>query len=418
MSQLDEPCFPPNKLPVKAKVNLVEETADRVVIEVAPGGKTANVVTFFAVFWNLMTIVFTLILGADHANDLPFALLFGTLFGAVGIGIIVFAVRLKCTHTLLLFEHEKLAIRSTLLGRSKTELYPLNQDSYAQLVRIGESNGESMHRVDVNGSEGTARFGSAISEPEKQWLRNGINRFLSSSSPIAKEALHSRVSRAKVYGRSAHPVDPVTIDQSSIVRIEKNTGNTLRISWATIPPGRFRTIARGTTVVMVLILLVWASLNAFPKLRDGIVQQDWFEAAFAVPPMLSLLFVLTLAIGVWRGRTFVLMSEQTLTVGVGVGLVRWKKTFQAADAEWVAVADEKESSLAAIFWANDESPDVFPGCVLQFKAADVPIPLTPGHPKNVNETVGGLVRWHCDRVGVELPEPGVAISKEPTTPDQ
>jgi hypothetical protein len=172
-------------LPAGSRVQLMEAGRDRQVIYIPPGGKETTSLGCFALFWNLFMVVFTgAWLGPAGHGGLPIALfLFFGLFWAVGLGMLYFWIRMRFTRTYLLLERERIVVQRVLFGRKTTAETLLGADSKAGLVEAYRSNNVPVHTVTINGIGGTAKFGTPLSRPEKDWFVETINGFLQNVEP-------------------------------------------------------------------------------------------------------------------------------------------------------------------------------------------------------------------------------------------
>lgn len=170
-------------VPGKSRIQVVESTADRLVIYVPGGGKQSAGLGCFALFWNLFMCIFTppwFIFDGKGDNGPPmlFLIPFLGLFWVVGLGMAYFWLKMKYERTFVLLEKERLVVQKILFNRKKVATTMLGPDSRAALVESYSQNDVPVYRVEVNGTDGAAKFGTALADDEKDWLVDRINEFL------------------------------------------------------------------------------------------------------------------------------------------------------------------------------------------------------------------------------------------------
>lgn len=171
-------------LPEKSLIRIVESTPERLVLFIPGGGKQATGLGCFALFWNLFMCLFTppWFIGAFQGKgDGPPMLVmipFLGLFWAVGLGMAYFWFRMKYQRTFLLLDRDRLAVQTVLLNRKKLVETLLTPESRAELVESYQQNDVPVYRIEVKGSNAAAKFGTALDQPEKDWICDRINEFL------------------------------------------------------------------------------------------------------------------------------------------------------------------------------------------------------------------------------------------------
>jgi hypothetical protein len=147
-----------------------------------------------------------------------------------------------------------------------------------------EQNNESVYRVDVRGSKGTAKLATSLSYQEKQWLVKGINKFLQgeSSSDLAAAA-DPRALADRVVGEIAEPLDPSAYVDDGIVRVDSYSEQLLHLSWKPLPSGKLKLLATVLAVGGLTFSAITIGIFIGPQFVKSITAQDWFSAAFHVP---------------------------------------------------------------------------------------------------------------------------------------
>lgn len=173
------------ELPKESSIRIVESSDDRLVLFIPAGGKRTGGLGFFALVWNGFMTVFTVLMaatalnpGAQQKPPPAMAFLFIAVFWLAGLVIAYAWLRMKYLRTFLLLERERIVLQEILFGRKKLKETTLTADSRATLVESYQQNNVSVYRIEVAGSSGTARFGTALADLEKDWVVDRVNEFL------------------------------------------------------------------------------------------------------------------------------------------------------------------------------------------------------------------------------------------------
>ncbi|MFN0052977.1 MAG: hypothetical protein ACKV0T_12390 [Planctomycetales bacterium] len=191
------------ELPAKSRILIVELSDDRVVLLIPGGGLNSKGLGWFALFWNLFMCCFTppWFIGAFRGEDnqpppMLVIVAFLGLFWAVGLGLAYFWLRLRYERTFVFLDRERIALQKTLLGRRRLNETLLTGDSRAELVEAYSQNDTPVYRIEVGGIGTPAKFGTALSDEEKNWLVDRINAFLgvetTGSAPVEMVEASSR----------------------------------------------------------------------------------------------------------------------------------------------------------------------------------------------------------------------------------
>src|SRR5262249_31312531 len=141
----------------------------------------------FAIIWNSFIGFFfaVLLLAGAKGNGPPWQMMaFLSVFLAVGIGLAYFAIKMKFERTLLFIERDRAALRKTLFGRTKTQEVELEKGSVAALALSYEQNDQPVYAVTLNGVGKVLRFGTALSDPEKEWVVDRVNEVIGARDPL------------------------------------------------------------------------------------------------------------------------------------------------------------------------------------------------------------------------------------------
>ena len=154
----------------------------QLVLFVPPGSsKEVRAIGCFASVWLGFMGAFTaaaMFGGKLPADGILVALLFLSLFWAVGLGMLYFWYRGRYGKTYVLVERDRLVVRFVLGKREKIKEYVLNENSRADLVVSYKQNERPVYAVSVSTAARPAKFGTFLAWEEKAWIAERINRHL------------------------------------------------------------------------------------------------------------------------------------------------------------------------------------------------------------------------------------------------
>jgi uncharacterized Zn finger protein (UPF0148 family) len=356
------------RLPDKSQIRVIEATDDRLVLYIPGGGPQANGLGCFALCWNLFMVCFTppwisaMFRGGNGApggkgDPSPYILIpLLALFWAVGLGMGWFWLKMKFGRTFLLLERHRLVLQRVLFNRKSVDETTLLPESRAELVKSYEQNEQPVYRIEVNGQFGPAKFGTALSNPEKDWVVDRINEYLDVVAvPVASPAsVDSGVPKAiavvpdacrkcgaPLTGKMVNGaltcshcgtvvrteilvptreitdrydrLEPGDLPADSPIRIDEDSPGTLQFHYPMIGNGPVRWV--------ILLFTIPFSLAWFSGLA-GFVGLGWKGPAapvnivfllFTIPFFMAGLVPLTLGLMAFRGRTTVTLTSDALT---------------------------------------------------------------------------------------------------------
>lgn len=186
-------------LPEKSRIKVVEATDSRLVLYIPGGGAQATGIGCFALIWNLFMCAFTppwvfgMLQGGNNGPPLLFIIPFLGLFWAVGLGMAFAWMKMKFQRTFLLLDRDQVALQRVFFNRKRLEETMLTGGSRAELVESYKQNDQPVYRIEIRGKGRNAKFGTALSDDEKNWLVDRINEFLGAdgTAPAAEQAAPS-----------------------------------------------------------------------------------------------------------------------------------------------------------------------------------------------------------------------------------
>jgi len=135
---------------------------------------------FFAVFWNAIswTIFPAFLLGESHSHIPWVAALFTGLFPLIGVGMAYAALRTRFAVHLLYLGPDRIRLQRQLFGRKKNFDLTTSRVESVQKMEFYQQNYQPVYGVEIKATDGKIRFGSALTEAEKNWLCWEIREFV------------------------------------------------------------------------------------------------------------------------------------------------------------------------------------------------------------------------------------------------
>lgn len=392
-------------LPPGSGIQLIAADGSRELLFIPGSGKQARSIGCFALLWTGVTAAVTagLAVGAAHDPAIWPAFLFLSVFWLVGLGMIFWWITLHFTRTHLLLERDRLVLQKILFHRKSIEQTALGPEARADLVEAYQQNHVPVYRVEVSGRDRAVKFGTALSQAEKEWLVRRINRFLGVAdvSPSAAAGWETGLGPAAILFEPPPPdLKPSELPAESLVRVEEADPDHLRFHLTAVPRGPVRTVAvwfASSCALFWMAVSCSVVVVALINLRNP---GDWIPAAMAAVMALGGLLPAGIAWGLARGRVTVDVSREALSCRWHVG--RWGVCRQLPTASITHVGVTRSTpaaQLAAEAGRKRSTRDV-PVCLVQ--GAGMRLPLTTFHDRRTVREVAGLVRGQLHRLGFLL----------------
>jgi len=173
--------LPPQPSGAVVRVHAAE--ADRLVLDVPPGGRTSGL-GCFVVIWNGFMIIFTTVMCFSFFQNkgpesILYPALFISVFWLVGFGLIYGWIKLKFEHSFLLVDRERAVLRKMLFGRQRQTEIALDEFSRASLTESYQENDNPIYRVTISGVAGQSlHFGTSLEPAEQDWCVDAIHVIL------------------------------------------------------------------------------------------------------------------------------------------------------------------------------------------------------------------------------------------------
>ena len=169
--------------PAGSRIEIHESSGERLVVFMPPGGKEARGLGCFATRWNLFMVAFTAMWVSFGPLDFD-TLAFIALFWLIGIGLLIGWLKLKYERTLLLVEPSRVVVQHILFGRKRQKETELYSKSRATLAEAYSQNDVPVYCVAIDGKDRTIRFGTSLSNGEKDWLVDRINALIAPGESV------------------------------------------------------------------------------------------------------------------------------------------------------------------------------------------------------------------------------------------
>lgn len=375
--------------PSGSRVLVVESDADRLVVAVPPGGKSARGIGCFAVLWNGFMTLFT---GAMMAawfggqNDMPiFAFVIVAVFWAVGIGFAYAWIRARFMTTYLLLERDRLVVQRILFGRKWNGETTLGPESRAKLDTSYSENDVPVYHVEVSGTNRTEKFGLRLGDDEKQWFVRAINEFLHGPEGVVRPgelAGFGDSEQAKI-SEGAESLAPDGLPADSPIRIDESYSEGLRFHLPLFTGG----LRSGCTFGCGTIGVTWIGVCAAISLAGNDLFSRVAPALFSVAGFVFLLA----SIAANRGRITTTIDDSDLMIRWHVGPLGVGKRYDLENVEAVGIGTTMESK------SNGRTTSRKLGCLVRIGSES--IPLTTNHGEEIGRQVAGIVRYEIERRG-------------------
>lgn len=443
--------------PSPSNLQVLEESGERLVIVIPAGGTQSRSIGCFALIWLIATAAFSaLYASSDDKNWKPEPppvwgmVLFLSLFWAVGIGMTVAWVRMRFTRLLLALEPSRLAIQREFLSKKNVSVLELDETSQAALESAYEENDRPVYRVCVTGVGREEKFGTGLSQPEKEWLVRTINGFLHrvaeaaapraidepTECPNCGAELHAEARQlvcaacgltlarefdspadapqpafsfgAMSYRLSSRPPElaPADLPSDSNLSVDDSDPDCLKVSFVFVT-NRF--VKFGVSAFLGVFSLIWFGglgtvvWDHIAKFQAGELQG--LGLLFLIVPLamcFSGLVPLLMCLAIWKGRVTISIDRDRFDPRLHVG--PFGKSFGIATASILDVGigtGERTAVDVPVRGQRKRSLSEWPVCVVLSTERSMPVGYSSD--AELNEQLAGLIRYQLRQVGHELP---------------
>jgi len=370
---------------LERKVQIIEQSPDRLLLAIEAAGRGATSIAVFAVVWNAISWTCAVVFTGDGAlgqmgllGVIPFLML--GLFLAIGVVLIVWAVKSMFGRAFVLVERDRASVQTMTLGWKRTKSVEMGPASVAELEEGYRQNDVPVYRVKITGPNGAVRFGLALPHADKLWAVETINGMIAPSKrgdavviPVPLNSFEAIWQTAE----NARAVDPMNLSAGSLVRVVE-AGNDRLEYWMPLLPRPVGLLSASLAFIVLSLIVgfVWSA---------GVGGGDAF-VVFLLPFLLVLILQAIACVAIFRGRITVQVDAQQTLVRWHVGAFGPSKSLPTDSVDKVAVIASGEAMrhLAMI------------------GGGTTTIPLTTFHGRGTDEDAAGLVRWQLERLGHSL----------------
>ncbi|MBS0262985.1 MAG: hypothetical protein JSS02_13655 [Planctomycetes bacterium] len=401
-------------LPQDSLIRVEVADPERMVLYIPGGGASSGGLGFFAVIWNGFMVVFTtlMVLGVAKGQQAQAPPILGivaffTLFWGVGLGMGYAWLRMKYQRTFLLIERSRIVVQRVLFGHKRVLETALNAESRAVLVEAYSQNEVPVYRVEVPGSPRAARFGTALSEREKEWLVDRINDFLSPSSAAAPSAATKPRPGPPAAASSVGQDDRIThlaardLPADSLIEVVIDEPEQLQIRMPVAPSNLVKWFMVG---FCTLFCLIWFGVALHGLVTRGLPRGGMAivaELVHALPMLVTGLFPLGLGLLALGGSISIDVTRSFLSCRWAVGPFGWTKRLPTPEITHLSgEPDTVRSGGRTRIRTTANSQNQY-----QVWAGDKSLLLTLLHDDTVGVQVAALVRTKLEELGCSLREP-------------
>ncbi len=416
------------------QVEIVERTADRLVVHLPPNASGGGGLGCFAFVWNAFMAVFSTIMYfamfKAKGQIEVFPVVFVAVFWMVGIGLMIGWVRMRFMRLYLLLEKDRLVTQRKLFRTTNRELL-LSPTSKAVLTESYSVNDVPVHAVTVHGEGRQESFGTGLTPTDKEYLARTINDFLGveteplfpSTSDTVCSGCGVSITPSEVGATDARVLCDACQTQSENsgsrtlwpplraggseelpegLEVDESDPARVYIRYPLFPPSRFIGIVRTLGLVF---LTVWAGGVVFflaQSLMKGPVGFGTIKVIFVALMFLTpALFIGSLVMAFAQGKLLISIASDLVTMRWGWGPVAIQKRFPPETITDCRIMRGMSSPSSASPSRTAASPMPFAA----IQAGGTPYPLITFHGIEYGQKVIRLVRTYLEQVtGRRLPD--------------
>ena len=169
--------------PAETKIQR-ETVSETQLLFVIPASGRWGGTLFFAIFWNVVswTAFCAFLFGNKPSGSFP-VLPFVAMFPLIGIGLAYWALRTRFAMHLLYLSAENIRLQRQLFGRSKNFDLATANVTTVHKAEFYQQNYQPVYGIEIKSNTGKIRFGSILTEDEKNWLCWEIREFIQLYTP-------------------------------------------------------------------------------------------------------------------------------------------------------------------------------------------------------------------------------------------
>jgi hypothetical protein len=169
--------------PAETKIEKKVVTETQLLFVIPASGRWGGLL-FFSIFWNILAWpLFLLFLFSNHDPTPWYILPFVSIFPLIGIVFLYAALRTRFAIHLLYLSPEFIRLQRQLFGRSKNfNLVTANVTTVLK-AEFYQQNYQPVYGIEIKTNSGKIRFGSILTDEEKNWLCWEISEFIKPHAP-------------------------------------------------------------------------------------------------------------------------------------------------------------------------------------------------------------------------------------------
>ena len=175
----------PTAQPPASRIERKQVSNTELLFYIPASGRCGGLLVF-TIMWNAVAwpvfIAFTF-LDKTHNRAWLFAVLFSAIFPLIGLGMIYFALRNRFAVHLLYLSPERVRLQRQLFSRQKNFDLPTAQIESIRRAEFYQQNYQPVYGVEIKGGGRRIRFGSILTNEEKDWLCWEIAGFVRPYAP-------------------------------------------------------------------------------------------------------------------------------------------------------------------------------------------------------------------------------------------
>ena len=265
-----------------------------------PAKKGFNFLMFFAAFWLsiVSVITFGMITGNvdSDGGDLPAWAggLFLIPFWLIGIGVAYTGLRMAYTELLIRVDQDAVILTRKFFNRMWDKSIPRENLGDVSLGVAYSQNNSPVYQIEIDAREGKGiKFGSNLSEGEKQWLLGGLRRFLADENTSQYAGAVSSVG-----GSSGASVLATHEVESKTIKVERVGQDAFRVTRVYRAGPWLLAVGLALTVGMVVgLAVVWGDFDGGGASGLAVL----FDLLFSAVPFLMLLIGFCVGVGLVVG---------------------------------------------------------------------------------------------------------------------
>jgi hypothetical protein len=204
----------PDIPPADTRITRKELAPGTVAWEIPPSGKAGGLLGF-GIIWTAFICFWTVgvILGSDEGDGGTLTgPLFSIPFWAIGIGMLYFGLRAKYAFHLLMVDPKTVVLARSFFKRTSRKALQRSTLKSAEKKEFYQQNYTPVYGVEIKGKDGKIRFGTTLSEEEKNWLVADLQRHLFPEEVKAKTPPPTAATTEQAVASAPKKIKPFSVD--------------------------------------------------------------------------------------------------------------------------------------------------------------------------------------------------------------